>query len=124
MHSADEALTPGLRQFVADDLLSVAVVPGSDGTSVTVSPTGDIDSLTAPALRSALLSLLQPPCTRVMVDLDGATFLNSAGLTVLAEAHHLAQAGGIVLGVRGGGRAVLRSLQFTGVGGLLTVPPG
>jgi anti-sigma B factor antagonist len=123
MYSQDEVTTAGLRQFLADDLLSVTVVPSSDGASVTVAPTGDIDSVSAPALRSALLSALRPPCARVTVDLDGVTFLNSAGLTVLAEAHHLAQDDGIALGLRGGGRAVLRVLHITGLGDLLGVAP-
>jgi anti-sigma B factor antagonist len=123
LHSRDGTTTAGIRRFVADDLLGVAVVPSSDGAVMTVSPTGEIDFLTAPALRSALLSVLRPPCARVIVDMDGVTFLNAAGLTVLAEAHHRAQVGGIVLGLRGGGCAVLRPLKATGLDHLLAVPP-
>lgn len=115
------------RLFVADDLLVVAVGPCGDGGLATVSPRGEIDSFSAPALRSALLSVLQPsparvPCTRVIVDLDEVTFLNSAGLTVLAEAHHLARGGGVCFGVRGGSRPVLRVLRITGLSDVLAVP--
>jgi anti-sigma B factor antagonist len=124
IHSDDESATAGVRLFVADDLLAVAVVPSRDGALVTVSPTGEVDNVTAPALRSALLSVLRPPCSRVIVDMDEVTFLNSAGLTVLAEAHHLAQADGIVLDLRGGGRAVVRLLRITGLDHVLAVPPG
>jgi anti-sigma B factor antagonist len=122
IQSRDATTTEGVRHFVADDLLAVAVVPSRDGALVTVSPAGEIDSVTAPALRRALLSVLRPPCARVIVDMDEVIFLNSAGLTVLAEAHHLAQGDGIALGLRGGGRAVLRVLQITGLSDLLTTP--
>jgi anti-sigma B factor antagonist len=122
-HTRDAGDTTHVRQFVADDLLGVEVVPSSTGTAVTVSPTGEIDFVTAPVLRSALLSCLQPPATQVIVDLAGVTFLNSAGLTVLAEVHHLAQADGINLALRGGHRAVLRPLQITGLWNQLTASP-
>jgi anti-sigma B factor antagonist len=115
--------TTHARQFVVDDLLGVEVAPSDTGTVTTVSPTGEIDFITAPVLRSALLSCLQPPCTQVIVDLAGVTFLNSAGLTVLTEAHHLAHAEGIDLGVRGGSRAALRPLQVTGLWDLLAASP-
>ncbi|WP_246063621.1 STAS domain-containing protein [Blastococcus colisei] len=107
---------------MADDLLGIEVVSSDSGTAVTVAPTGEIDSVSAPVLRSALVSCLRPPCTQVIVNLTGVTFLNSAGLTVLAEAHRLARADGIELAVRGGGRAVRRPLQITGLWELMAVP--
>jgi anti-sigma B factor antagonist len=122
-HSREVGETTEVRRFVADDLLSVEVAPSGAGV-VTVSPTGEIDFVTAPALRSALLSCLHPPVTRVIVDLAGVTFLNSAGLTVLAEAHHLAQAEGIRLALSGGRRAVLRPLQITDLWNRLTASSG
>jgi anti-sigma B factor antagonist len=107
---------------VADDLLGIDVTtPGTDGT-VLVCPAGEIDFGTAPVLRLALVSALRPPGLRVVVDLAAVTFLNCAGLTVLAEAHHLARADGIDLVIRGGGRAVVRPLQITGLWELLTEP--
>jgi anti-sigma B factor antagonist len=116
--------TAGVRQFVADDLLGIGVAPSSGGAVVTVSPTGEIDFVTAPVLRSALLSSLRPPCTQVIVDLDEVTFLSCAGLTVLAEAHHLAGADGIRLTLRGGQRVIRRSLQITGLWDRLTASVG
>ncbi|CCG05685.1 STAS domain-containing protein [Blastococcus saxobsidens] len=120
----DSGDTSGVRQFVADDLLGVEVAPSNGGAMVTVSPTGEVDFLTAAVLRSALLSCLQPPCTHVIVDLDEVTFLNCAGLTVLAEARHLAEADGIRLTLRGGQLAVRRPLQLTGLWARLTASPG
>jgi anti-anti-sigma factor len=116
----DSGETAGVQQFVADDLLGVDVAPSSGGAIVTVSPTGEIDFVSAPVLRSALLSCLRPPCTHVLVDLDGITFLSCAGLTVLAEAHHLAEADGIHLTLHGGLPAVRRPLQITGLWDQLT----
>jgi anti-sigma B factor antagonist len=60
----------------------------------------------------------------VIVDLDGITFLSCAGLTVLAEAHHLAGVDGIHLTLRGGQRAVRRPLQITGLWDRLTASAG
>jgi len=110
------------RHFVADDLLGIDVATASTDGTVLVRPEGEIDCLTAPVLRLALVSALRPPCTRIVVDLAAVTFLNSAGLTVLAEAHHLARAEGIDVTVRGGGRAVVRPLQITGLWELLAEP--
>jgi anti-sigma B factor antagonist len=120
----DSGGTASARQFIADDLLGVDVASSITGAVVTVSATGGVDFVTAPVLRSALLSCLRAPCTQVIVDLDGVTFLNSAGLTVLAEAHQLAQADGIDLTLRGGRRIAHRPLQITGLWNLLTHPTG
>jgi anti-sigma B factor antagonist len=120
----DGGETAGVEQFPVDDLIGVNVVASSRGTVLTVSPAGEIDFVTAPVLRSALLNCLRPPCRQVIVDLDGLTFLSCAGLTVLAEAHHLAQADGIDFTLRGGHRAVLRPLQLTGLWKQLAPHPG
>jgi anti-sigma B factor antagonist len=110
------------RHFVADDLLGIDVATASTDGTVLVVPDGEIDCVTAPVLRLALVSALRPPCIRIVVDLAAVTFLNSAGLTVLAEAHHLARADGIDLTVRGGSRTVVRPLHITGLWELLAEP--
>jgi anti-sigma B factor antagonist len=108
--------------FVADDLLGIDVATASTDGTVLVCLNGEIDCMTAPVLRQALLSARRQPCTRIVVDLAAVTFLNSAGLTVLAEAQHLVQADAIRLTVRGGGCAVVRPLQITGLWELLVEP--
>jgi anti-sigma B factor antagonist len=110
------------RHFVADDLLGIDVATASTDGTVLVCLNGEIDCMTAPVLRQALLSARRQPCTRIVVDLAAVTFLNSAGLTVLAEAQHLAQADAIRLTVRGGGCPVVRPLQITGLWELLVEP--
>ena len=109
------------RRWTADDLLAVDVAPvdGVDGV-LTVAPTGEIDSLTAPVLCSALLSCLTPGVTRVVLDLTAVTFLNSAGLVVVAQAHEHARARGISLTLRGGRPIVLRALTIAGFAQLIT----
>ncbi len=63
----------------------------------------------------------------ITIDLDGVTFLDSAGLCVLASAHRRAVARGLRLRVLASGRAVIRPLQITGLWTLLgaeQVEPG
>ncbi|WP_138759991.1 STAS domain-containing protein [Modestobacter altitudinis] len=89
----------------------------------TVTVVGDLDTLSAPVLGGCLAEVLDHPDVRVVeLDLCGVTFLDSAGLTVLASAHRTAQRAGQVLRMRcGTARAVLRPLQITGLAGVLSV---
>jgi anti-sigma B factor antagonist len=91
------------------------------GRTVTVA--GDLDTLGAPVLGRCLEDLLADPDVRaVELDLSGVTFLDSAGLTVLAWAHQRARRAGQVLRMRcGTGRAVLRPLQITGLADVFTI---
>lgn len=84
---------------------------------------GEIDTVTAPALGTALGSLLdaEPTDGLVAVDLSGVGFLASSGLAVLIRAAHRAEAQGRELHLVGGGRAVVRPLQVTGSDRLFTL---
>jgi len=95
--------------------IDVRASTSSAGTVVTVS--GEVDSTTAPGLRTCLLEVLDRPGTStVEVDLRGVTFLDSAGLSALAMAHRAAVAADRVLQMRcGTTRAVVRPLQITGL---------
>ena len=101
--------------------IDVRAATSADGCTITVS--GEIDSTTAPGLRSCLLEVLERPGTMsVEVDLTGVTFLDSAGLSALATAHRAAEAGGCTLQMRvGGTRAVVRPLEITGLWDVFTV---
>ncbi len=55
------------------------------------------------------------------VDLHGVTFLDSAGLCVLAAAHRRSVRDGIRLRVLASSRAVVRPMQITGLYDLLDV---
>ena len=96
---------------------------GAMDCGCTVTVVGDLDTLGAPVLGGCLEELLADPDVRaVELDLSGVTFLDSAGLTVLARAHQGARRAGRVLRMRcGTGRAVLRPLQITGLVDVFTI---
>lgn len=93
-------------------------VTGS-GPSVRLIATGEVDSSSAPLLRAELDTVLDGDVREVTIDLDGVTFLDSAGLSVLAGAHRRAGVRGVRLRVLASGRAVIRPLQITGLWELL-----
>jgi anti-sigma B factor antagonist len=108
-----------------NDLVSLAV----SGTppALRVTAVGEIDSSSAPLLRKHLDAVLDGDVHELTVDLDGVTFLDSAGLCVLAGAHRRAVASGIRLRVLASSRAVIRPMQITGLWDLLgaeQVEPG
>ena len=51
-----------------------------------VSPRGEVDAITAPALGRRLLSLFEEGKTALVVDLSKVTFLDSTGIGVLVDA--------------------------------------
>ena len=107
-------LNPSVGELV---VLSVSVV---DSTA-RVRAVGEIDSNSAPQLREQLDGLLGSGACEVVVDLAGVTFLDSAGLCVLAGAHRKALGQGARLRILASNRAVIRPLQITGLWDLLAV---
>ena len=99
------------------DLVTFEVT--SDAGRVRVRASGEIDSSSASALRGQLTTVLDLAPSEVVLDLGGVTFLDSAGLSVLAAAHRRATADGVRLRVLVAGRAVARPLQITGLWQLL-----
>jgi anti-sigma B factor antagonist len=95
---------------------------------VRVTAVGEVDSSSAPLLRTELENALDGGDLReLVVDLDGVTFLDSAGLSVLAGAHRRAAGRDVRLRVLASSRAVIRPLQITGLWDLLgaeQVEPG
>ena len=101
----------------SDDLITMSVV--STDTAVRVVTTGEVDSTSAPQLHAELDAQLDAGVRELIVDLDGVTFLDSAGLCALAAIHRRATAQGVVLRVLASHRAVIRPLQITGLWDLL-----
>jgi anti-sigma B factor antagonist len=99
------------------DLVSVEV--SGSGPAVCVTAAGEIDSTSAPVLRQHLEALLDGDVEELTVDLGQVTFLDSAGLCVLAAAHRRAVRQGVALRVLASSRAVIRPLQITGLWDLL-----
>lgn len=76
---------------------------------------GQVDVFTAPQLRDRLYGLLASGETQVVLDLDGLTFCDSNGLSVLVSTlRRLTEAGG-TLEIVCGNEAILRSLRSTGL---------
>ena len=101
------------------DLVSIDLMASTTGVLLTVS--GEVDSSTAPSLRAVVDTAFADGARSLTVDLDGVTFLDSAGLCVLAGAHRRAAEDGVVLRVVASTRAVIRPLQITGLYDLLAV---
>ena len=104
----------------ADDLVVLDVRRSAD--SVRIVATGEIDSSSAPQFRQILEPLLDDAdLCEIVVDLGGVTFLDSAGLCVLAAAHRRTKGRNVELRVLASSRAVIRPLQITGLWDLLRV---
>ena len=88
-------------------------------SSAAVRAVGEIDSTTAPLLNQHLGGLLDTDVRELTVDLGGVTFLDSAGLCVLATAHRRAARQDVRMRVLASSRAVVRPLQITGLWDLL-----
>ncbi|MGY2128571.1 STAS domain-containing protein [Blastococcus sp. SYSU DS0617] len=99
------------------DLVRVDVV--AQGRTVRIITAGEVDSSSAPVLESHLAGVLEESLDELVVDLCGVTFLDSAGLCVLATAHRRAGEKQVAMRVLASSRAVVRPLQITGLWQLL-----
>lgn len=59
-----------------------------------VTVVGEIDQATAPRLKTELLTAIVRTSPRLVIDLSGVTFIDSAGLTVILAARQRARAQG------------------------------
>lgn len=93
------------------------------GEAVVITLTGDVDSATAPRLRQVVLdALATPDAGPVVIDMTDVSFLSSAGLGALIDAHHDADQHGEPLRVVvDHARPVLRPLQLSGLDQVLTL---
>jgi anti-sigma B factor antagonist len=97
----------------SNDLITLSVA--TTDASARVSTAGEVDSSSAPQLQAELDALLDTGVRELVVDLDGVTFLDSAGLCALAAIHRRAVTEGVALRVLASHRAVIRPLQITGL---------
>ena len=67
------------------------------GVASVLSPKGDIDMSTSPALRAALRAEVERGTQRMVVDLGSVGYMDSSGLATLVEAMKLAKGGKSVL---------------------------
>ena len=99
------------------DLVTVSTT--EVGTAVHLVVTGEVDASSAPVLHRELDAALDLGPAEVVVDLCAVTFLDSAGLAVLAGAHRRAGKQGLLMRVLASGRPVVRPMQITGLWELL-----
>ena len=97
------------------------VAHGAD--AVVVHVVGEVDTLTAPALRAQLQAQVVA-AGLLVVDLSEVTFLGSAGLAVLVATKDDAERAGTRLRLVCGTRIVTRALEATGLLALFDVADG
>jgi anti-sigma B factor antagonist len=107
----------------ADEIELLTVELTRDAATARLTAVGEVDSSSAPVLRAQLDEALDAGATELTIDLTGVTFLDSAGLCVLAAAHRRATRSDIRLRVLASSRAVIRPMQITGLYDLLDVAP-
>jgi len=109
---SDSAHTPG------DDADVMTLSATRVGSVAVITVTGELDLLTARELMTTVDETLEwPDLTGVVVDLTAVSFLDSAGLAVLVDAHEHATLRGIALKVvvDGAGSAVARAFQTAAI---------
>jgi anti-anti-sigma factor len=106
----------------APDLPLRISVHHPNAAAVIVRVTGELDTLTAPAVNAHLTAAqaeLAAPTT-VVLDLSDLTFMSSAGLALLVMHHEqCAEQGRRLLVVTGNNRSVLRPVRITGLDTML-----
>jgi anti-sigma B factor antagonist len=103
-----------------DDVITLSTSTSEDG-AVTVTVVGEVDTFTAPVLRSTLDSQLEQQPSELVIDLSGVQFLGSAGLAVLVETQKSARSREVALRLIATTRAVTRPLEVTGLIDLFTI---
>jgi anti-sigma B factor antagonist len=108
---------PSVRRGAdADDQITLSTEHPSPGHAV-ITVGGEVDMLTSPQLRTAVLDQLEPGSDTelVVLDLDGVSFLGTSGLAVLIEVREAAHAAGVELRLACTARRVLRPLTIAGL---------
>ena len=74
------------QRFAEPDRFGIVAVR-EDEHSVAVSPAGDLDVSTSPKLLACIEELLAEGRSRIVLDLQAVTFIDSSGLGALVKAH-------------------------------------
>jgi anti-sigma B factor antagonist len=120
--AAAAASSPSPRE--ADDQITLRMrrpVPGQ----VVIEVGGEVDMLTSPQLRVAVLEQFADGAgiELVVLALDDVVFLGTSGLAVLIEARDTAHAAGVELRLACTARRVLRPLAIAGLVPLFDIHP-
>jgi anti-sigma B factor antagonist len=82
---------------------------------------GELDVVSAPGLQQHLAEVLAEPHERVMLDLNGLTFVDSAGVSVLIRAKQTASSSGRTLVLRRPTEQLERVFALVGLADWLAV---
>lgn len=93
------------------------------GLAAVVSLPGEIDLTNADQIREDLLAIFSRGATTVVVDMNGTTFCDSAGVNALVRAYQQATAQSVVMRLAVSVPAVQRVLTITGVDSLIELYP-
>jgi anti-sigma B factor antagonist len=95
-----------------------------DGTTVTLTPRGELDLFTVRQFRElATRSLREPDTATLVADFSALGFLDSTGLGCLVVMQRLADAKNKMFELRGVPVGVTRLLSITGLSGFFTTSP-
>jgi anti-anti-sigma factor len=86
-----------------------------DDRDVLVTLAGELDLGTAPELDRHLARLDPAQMTRLLIDLNGVTFMDSTGLQSIVRADRCAEENGHTIVLRRGSRQVRRLFELTGL---------
>jgi anti-sigma B factor antagonist len=95
------------------------VMTSVDGDIVTVTASGEIDLLAAPALRTALLDAAQSGAPEVALHMAAVSFIDSTGLSVIVQAWRRLDAAGRHLIMASASASVTRVITTSGLTDLL-----
>lgn len=79
---------------------------------------GDVDAVTAPAVRHALDAAISQGCRAIVLDLENVTYIDSSALGLLVWADHRLRPFSGTLLLAGAGRDVSRILELSGLIGV------
>jgi anti-sigma B factor antagonist len=104
------------RSGDADDQITLDTSSPAPG-QIVIDVGGEVDMLTSPQLRSAVLDQFATGAgvELVVLDLDSVTFLGTSGLAALIEVREAAHAAGVELRLACTARRVLRPLTIAGL---------
>jgi anti-sigma B factor antagonist len=91
-----------------------------DGAAV-VAVEGELDVHSSPALKEAIVQLVDDGTLQLVIDLDGVDYLDSTGLGVLLGGTRRATAAGGTLSLICSNERLLRILEITGLNRLLRI---
>ena len=103
-----------------EDRLSISV---DDTDPATFVLDGDLDPLTAPMLQERVDDTVADDASRVVFDVRGVGFADSAGLRVIADTHRRMHEAGGALVIREPSDALRKLLTVTGLADHVTVEP-